>query len=157
MLAFESAAVVDFADGLAGDIITNLSKFGRFSLPTPQSSFAYKGKAVSVRQVAQELDVRYVVEGRVQWSGQRVRVSAQLSDAATGQQLWAERYKREGEDAFEIQDEIAETISASLAHKLDAVEAERDAHGARHKTTAYDCYIEGSSTRPCRPMKKLGI
>ncbi len=143
VLPFESTKEPEFSDGLSSDIITDLNRFGRFSVTAPHSSFAYKGKNVSVQQVAKELGVQYVLEGRVQWAGDRVRISVQLSDGITGQQTWAERYKRQAEDIFELQDELVEIISASLAHKLDAREASREATDDGHRMSAHDYYVKG--------------
>ena len=132
-----------FSDGLTNDIITDLSRFGRLSVIAAHSTFAYKGKSVKVQDIAQELRVHYVLEGSIQRAGKRVRINAQLIDATTGQHVWAERYNRETQDLFEIQDEIIETIVATLAHKVDAVEAERGRRKPRHNVDAYDCYLKG--------------
>ncbi|MFQ5937416.1 MAG: tetratricopeptide repeat protein [Acidiferrobacterales bacterium] len=132
-----------FSDGLTNDIITDLSRFGRLSVIAAHSTFAYKGKSVKVQDIAQELSVHYVLEGSIQRAGKRVRINAQLIDATTGQHVWAERYNRETQDLFEIQDEIIETIVATLAHKVDAVEAERGLRKRRHNVDAYDCYLKG--------------
>lgn len=143
VLPFESTKESEFSDGLSNDIITDLNRFGRFSVTAPHSSFAYKGKSVSVQQIAKELGVQYVLEGRVQWAGDRVRISVQLSDGSTGQQTWAERYNRQAEDIFELQDELVEIISASLAHKIDAMEVSREATDNGHRMSAYDYYVKG--------------
>jgi TolB-like protein len=92
-----------FADGLAEDIITGLSKFHWFFVIARNSSFTYKGSAVDVKQVARELGVQYVLEGSVRKSGNRVRITAQLIDALTGRHVWAERYDRDLEDVFAVQ------------------------------------------------------
>src|SRR6202167_2686944 len=99
-----------FSDGISEDIITALSKLRGFFVIARNSSFIYKGKAVHMKQVAEELGVGYVVEGSVRRGGDRVRITAQLNDAGTGSHLWAERYDRGLADVFAVQDEITEAI-----------------------------------------------
>src|SRR5215212_7459983 len=103
-----------FADGISEDIITALSKLRWFFVIARNSSFTYKGKAVDVKRVSQELGVRYVLEGSVRKSGQRIRITAQLIDAATGNHLWAERYDRDIADIFAVQDEITERVVSAI-------------------------------------------
>ena len=100
-----------FSDGISEDIITALSKLRWFFVIARNSSFVYKGKAVHLRQVAEDLGVGYVVEGSVRKSGDRVRITVQLNDVATGGHIWAERYDRGLADVFAVQDEITEAIS----------------------------------------------
>ena len=107
-----------FSDGITENIITALSKIPRLFVIARNSTFTYKGKAVKVQQVAEELGVRYVLEGSVQRSGNRVRVTAQLIDAITGNHLWAERYDRDLKDIFAVQDEITMKILQSMRVKL---------------------------------------
>jgi adenylate cyclase len=114
-----------FSDGIAENIITALSKVGELFVIARNSSFTYKGKPVKVQQVSRELGVRYVLEGSVQKSGDRVRITAQLIDAKSGQHLWAEKYDRELRDIFEIQDEITKRIVTSLRIKLSEGEQAR--------------------------------
>ena len=97
-----------FADGISEDIITGLSKLRWFFVIARNSSFTYKGKAVDVKRVARELGVRYVLEGSVRKGGNRVRITAQLIDAATGNHIWADRYDGELTDIFALQDEITQ-------------------------------------------------
>jgi TolB-like protein/cytochrome c-type biogenesis protein CcmH/NrfG len=111
-----------FSDGISEDIITALSKLRWFFVVARNSSFVYKGRAVHIREVARELGVRYVVEGSVRRSGDRVRISAQLNDVSTGSHLWAERYDRELADIFAVQDEITEAIVAAIEPQLYAAE-----------------------------------
>jgi adenylate cyclase len=120
-----------FADGMAEDIITALSRYRWFFVIARNSSFTYKGRAVDVKQVARELGVHYVLEGSVRKAGNRMRVTTQLIDAVTGNHIWAERYDRELDDIFALQDEITETIVIAIEPELAAVEAER----ARRKPT----------------------
>lgn len=106
------------ADGLSEEIITVLSKIPNLFVIARNSTFTYKGKAVSVKQVAEELGVRYVLEGSVQRSGDRIRINAQLIDALKGHHLWAERYDREFKDIFALQDDITQNIMVALQVKL---------------------------------------
>jgi TolB-like protein len=111
-----------FSDGISEDIVTALSKLRWFFVIARTSSFTYKGKAVHLKQVAEELGVRYVVEGSVRKSGGRVRITAQLNDVATGSHLWAEHYDRSLADVFAVQDEITEAIVAAIEPQLYAAE-----------------------------------
>jgi adenylate cyclase len=114
-----------FSDGITNDIITDLSKFNQLFVIASNTVFTYKGKPVKVKQVSQELGVRYVLEGSVQKAGNRVRVNAQLIEGTTGHHLWAERYDRDIEDLFALQDEIIETIVRTLAVKINEAERRR--------------------------------
>ena len=109
-----------FSDGIAEDIITELSRLRWFLVIARNSSFTYKGNPVHMKQIGEELGVGYVVEGSVRKSGERVRITAQLNDVATGSQLWAERYDRSSPDVFAIQDEITEAIVAAIEPQLYA-------------------------------------
>ncbi len=133
-----------FADGVAEDLITQLSSWRRFPVIARNSSFTYKGRAVDVKQVSRDLGVRYVVEGSVRKAGERVRISAQLIDATTGQHVWAERYDRELRDIFALQDEISETIVAAMEPELSRFERERVAHQVRGDLDAWDSLQRGS-------------
>ena len=113
-----------FADGIAEDITTLLSRLPGFFVIARNSTFTYKGRAVDTRQVARELGVRYVLEGSVQKAGQRVRVTAQLIEANSGNHIWAEKYDRNVEDIFVVQDEITRGIYAALKPHLLLAEAE---------------------------------
>jgi TolB-like protein/Tfp pilus assembly protein PilF len=107
-----------FADGIAEDIITALSKISRMRVIARNSAFAYKGKAHDLRQVADDLGVRYILEGSVRTGGRRLRITAQLIDAADGSHIWAERFDRTIDDVFDIQDEISKEIVTALRVKL---------------------------------------
>jgi len=111
-----------FSDGISEDLITALSRLRWFFVIARNSSFAYKGKAVNIRKLAEELGVGYVIEGSVRREGDRVRITAQLNDVATGSHLWAERYDRGVADVFAVQDEITEAIVASIEPQLYAAE-----------------------------------
>ena len=109
-----------FSDGMTEEIITALSKSPYLFVIARQSTFAYKGKPVRVKQVSEELGVRYVLEGSVRRSGEKIRITAQLIDAMTGYHLWAERYDRDLKEIFALQDEIALKIMKTVHEKLDA-------------------------------------
>jgi adenylate cyclase len=117
-----------FADGIAEDLITRLSGWRYFPIIARNSSFVYKGAAVDVKRVSQELGVRYVVEGSVRKAGDRVRITAQLIDATTGHHVWAQRYDRRLEDIFALQDEITETIVEGIEPRIREYEPERAIH-----------------------------
>ena len=110
------------SDGIANDIIAELSRSRSLFVIARNSSFAYRGRAVDVKRVAQELGVRYLVEGSVRRSASRIRVTAQLIDAETGNHMWVERYDRELADVFEIQDEIAELIATAIGRTVGDAE-----------------------------------
>jgi adenylate cyclase len=133
-----------FADGIAEDLITRLSASGwGFPVIARNSSFVYKGQAVDVKQVSRELGVRYVVEGSVRKAGDRVRISAQLIDAATGAHVWAETYDRELRDIFAVQDEITQAIVGSINPALREAELARVARKERRNLDAYDLAMRG--------------
>jgi len=110
-----------FADGITEDIITELARWKEFSVIARNSSFTYKGSPVKVQQVAAELGVRYVIEGSVRKVGDRVRISAQLIDAATSHHVWADRFDKSGEDVLSLQDEVTEMIVATLGGDLGEI------------------------------------
>lgn len=114
-----------FADGITEDVITELSRFPELMIIARNSTFTYKGRAVDLRQVSRDLGVRFVVEGSVRRAGKRVRVTAQLIDAASGNHLWAERYDRDLEDIFAVQEEITRSIVASVAPQIEMAEIDR--------------------------------
>jgi TolB-like protein/Tfp pilus assembly protein PilF len=132
-----------FADGIAEDLITRLSAWRWFPVIARNSSFTYKGRAVDVKQVGRELGVRYVVEGSVRRSKDRVRIAAQLIDATTGHHLWAETYDQELRDIFDIQDEIAEAIARSVEPTLERSEWKRTLRQEPQELDAWDSYSRG--------------
>jgi TolB-like protein len=134
-----------FSDGISEDIITALSRLRWFCVIARSSSFLYKGKAVPLKQVAEELGVGYVVEGSVRKSGGRVRISAQLSDAVSGSQLWAERYDRGLADVFAVQDEITEAIVAAIEPQLYAAEIFRAQRKPPDSMDAWDLVMRALS------------
>jgi adenylate cyclase len=131
------------ADGISEDIITGLSKIRWFLVIARNSTFTYKGQAVDVTRVAKELGVRYVLEGSVRKGGNRIRVTAQLIDADTGLHVWAERYDRELEDIFDLQDEITQTIVARIEPEISAAERQKIAQRRTDSLGAWECYQRG--------------
>jgi TolB-like protein len=134
-----------FADGLAEEIITRLSKLSGLLVIARHSSFAFRGSAVDFREVAEALNVRYVLTGSVRTSGDRVRMSVQLADAETRAQLWAESYDRQLTDVFAIQDDVAKQIVAALEVKLSPAEKGRLAAGKTRDLAALGHFIRGSA------------
>ncbi len=134
-----------FSDGISEDIITALSKLRWFFVIARNSSFVYKGKAVHLKQVADELGVRYVLEGSVRKEGDRVRITAQLNDVASGSHIWAERYDRELADVFAVQDEITEAIVAAIEPQLYAAENFRAQRKAPDSMDAWDLVMRALS------------
>jgi TolB-like protein/class 3 adenylate cyclase/cytochrome c-type biogenesis protein CcmH/NrfG len=130
-----------FADGMVEEIITALSKLRWFFVIARNSSFAYKGRALDVRQIARELGVRYVLEGSVRKAANRLRITTQLVDASTGNHLWARRYDREIADIFAVQDEITESVVASIEPELYAAENLRFQSKAPESLDAWGCVI----------------
>ena len=134
-----------FSDGISEDIITALSKLRWFFVIARNSSFMYKGKAVHMKQVAEELGVHYVVEGSVRKDGDRVRITTQLNDVAIGSHLGADRYDRELADVFAVQDEITENIVAAIEPKLYAAESFRAQRKPPDSMDAWDLVMRALS------------
>ena len=134
-----------FADGISEDIITGLSKLRWFFVIARNSSFAYKGKAVDVKRAARELGVRYVLEGSVRKGGNRVRITAQLIDAATGNHIWADRYDGDLTDIFALQDEITKKVVAVIEPKLLEAEGIRSQNRSPEDLGAWDMVIHANS------------
>ncbi len=134
-----------FADGISEDLITDLSKIPNFLVISRLSSFSYKGKSVKIQQIAEELGVRYVLEGSVRKADNNVRINAQLIDAATGHHLWAERYDGNIRDIFDLQDKITQKIAASLAVKLTEDEQDRLTQKDTNNIEAYEAFLKGSN------------
>jgi len=134
-----------FADGMVEDITTALSKLRWFFVIARNSSFSYKGRAVDVKQVGRELGVRYVLEGSVRKSGNRLRITAQLVEAETGNHVWAERYDRDLGDIFAVQDEITERVVAAIEPELYAAENIRSRRKPPESLDAWECVIRALS------------
>ena len=132
-----------FVDGMTEDLITDLSKLSGLFVIARNSVFTYKGKPVKVRQVAEELGVRYVLEGSVRRAGNEVRINAQLIDATTGGHVWADRYDGSLDNVFAMQDKVTQKIVAALAVKLTAREAEEVARKGTSNVAAYDAFLQG--------------
>jgi TolB-like protein len=130
-----------FADGMVEDIITGLSRIKWFFVIARNSSFAYRGKAMDVKQVGRELGVRYVLEGSVRKSGNRVRITAQLIDAETGTHIWADRYDRALDDIFAVQDELTINVVGVIEPTLRRAEIERARRKRPDSLDAYDLYL----------------
>ena len=146
MLPFENmsgdAEQEYFADGMVEEIITGLSRIAWLFVIARNSTFTYKGRAVDVKQVGRELNVRYVLEGSVRKAADRVRVTAQLIDAVTGAHLWAERYDRKLDDIFELQDEIAMSVIGTIEPSLRKAELERIKRKRPDSLDAYDLVLQ---------------
>ena len=132
-----------FSDGITNDIITDLSKFSQLSIIASNTVFAYKGVSVNVKDISRDLGVRYVLEGSVQKIGGKVRINAQLIDAATDRHLWAERYDKDLKDLFKLQNELVQTIVAKLAIKIDETERIRAMQKDTDSLQAYDYLLRG--------------
>jgi adenylate cyclase len=132
-----------FADGIAEDILTRLAMWRWCPIIARNSSFAYKGKNVDVRQIGRELGARYVLEGSVRKAGDRVRVTAQLTEAETGTHVWAERYDRKLDDIFALQDEIVDSITAALEPAVGRAEIERARARPPASLDAWELYHRG--------------
>ena len=134
-----------FADGISEEIITGLSRLRWLFVIARNSSFTYKGKAVDIKRVARELGVRYVLEGSVRKGGNRVRITAQLIDAATGNHIWADRYDGELTDVFALQDEITRKAVAAIEPSLLEAEGVRSQHRAPEDLDAWDMVMRANS------------
>ena len=132
-----------FADGITEDIITELSRFKELSVVSRNSSFVFKSKATDIREIGQKLRVDYVVEGSIRKAGDRVRVTAQLIDARTDNHIWAERYDRNLEDIFEVQDDVVRRVASTLVGRLEHERQERTRRQSKSQLKAYDLYLRG--------------
>jgi TolB-like protein/class 3 adenylate cyclase len=141
-----------FADGMVEEIITVLSRNKQLFVVSRNSSFTFKGKAVDIKQVARALGVRYVLEGSVRKSGNRVRITGQLVDAASGSHLWADKYDAALEDVFDLQDEVAASVAGAINPSVISAEMERAKRKPTSSLDAYDCYLRGAAAhwRPHR-------
>jgi TolB-like protein/cytochrome c-type biogenesis protein CcmH/NrfG len=132
-----------FSDGISEDVITDLSKISGLFVIARNSTFSYKGRSVNIPEIGRELGVRYVLEGSVRKAGSRVRVTAQLIDTATGGHIWAERYDRNLDDIFAVQDDVTRQIVAALALHLQPGEGERVFERGTANFEAYDLFLRG--------------
>jgi len=135
-----------FSDGITEDIITELSRFSELFVIARNSSFTFKGKAVDVRQVGRELGVRYVLEGSVRRSANRVRITGQLVDTTIGAHIWADRFDAALDDIFDLQDQMSAIIVGAIAPKLEHAEIERARRKPTDSLDAYDYYLRGMAS-----------
>jgi adenylate cyclase len=135
-----------FSDGLAEDIIIALSHWRSFPVVARNSTFSFKGQQLRVEKIAEELGARYILEGRVRKAGRRLRITAQLIDAQTGHHVWAERFDRQLEDVFDIQDEITNRIAATIVPELEHFERRRSTVKRTEDLNAWDYYLRGMAT-----------
>src|SRR5262245_55657203 len=132
-----------FADGMVEDIITGLSRFRWLFVIARNSSFTYKGRAVDVKQVGRELGVRYLLEGSVRKSANRIRIAGQLIDASSGAHLWADRFEGAIENVFELQDQVTASVVGVIAPRLRQAEIERARRKPTESLDAYDLFLRG--------------
>lgn len=132
-----------FADGIVEDIIGALSRISWLFVIARNSSFTYKGRAVDVKQVGRELGVRYVLEGSVRKAANRVRITAQLVDATSGINIWADRFEGDLRDVFELQDDMAKSVVGAIGPKLERAEIDRAMRKPTESLDAYDYYLRG--------------
>ena len=132
-----------FADGIAEDVITALSRYPSLFVIARNSCFTYKGRAVEVRQVGRELGVRYVLEGGLRKAVNRIRVTAQLIEAATGNHVWAERYDRDLAEIFAVQDEISQAVTIAIAPAISQAEQQRAMRRPPGSLDAWAAYQRG--------------
>jgi adenylate cyclase len=132
-----------FSDGISEDIITDLSRARALSVTARNSSFQYRDKSVDVRRIARELGVHYVVEGSVRKLGSRIRITAQLIDGVSGSHVWSERFDRNVEELFEVQDEVTRTIVATVAGRVEDAEIRMASSRRTDSLPAYDCLLRG--------------
>jgi adenylate cyclase len=130
-----------FVDGLTEDILTELSRRHELFVISRNSSFVYKGQAVNIREVAQDLGAQYIVEGSVRKAGERLRITVQLIDAANDSHIWAEKYDRKLDDIFEIQDELTSAIVATLPGRVEAAQHDQLARKTPANMAAYECVL----------------
>jgi adenylate cyclase len=134
-----------FGDGFTEDIVTELSRFHQLTVRSPASSFRYREAAADPARVGRELGVEHVVDGSIRRLGDRVRVTARLVHAPSGDQLWAERFDRDQRELFEVQDELVRTIAATLVGRLQATDLERARRKPPASLAAYECVLRGAA------------
>jgi TolB-like protein len=146
-----------FADGVVEDIIAALSRMRWLFVIARNSSFTYKGRAVDVKEIGRELGVRYVLEGSVRKSANKIRITGQLIDATTGAYLWAERFEGALDDIFELQDQITENAVGAIAPRLEQAEIERAKRKRPDSLDAYDYYLRGMAKLHNGSREAIGI
>ena len=135
-----------FADGMVDEIITALSRIKWLFVIARTSSFTYRDRAIDVRQIGRELGVRYIVEGSVRKTENRVRIMSQLIDAQTGAHVWADRFEGALDDVFDLQDRLSARVVGAIAPKLQQAEVERVRHKPTESLVAYDCFLRGMAS-----------
>ncbi len=152
-----------FSEGISEDIITELSRFHSLFVIARNSSFTYKGRSVDVRTVARELGVRYVLEGSIRRAGNRIRVTAQLIDAFSGNHIWAEKYDRVLEDIFALQEELTQAIVIAIAPQIDAAELDKVRLRRPESLSAYEMAVRAramvaeANLKTDRELRVLGM
>ncbi|MDH3738807.1 MAG: adenylate/guanylate cyclase domain-containing protein, partial [Alphaproteobacteria bacterium] len=131
-----------FSDGLTEDIITELSRFRELAVIARNSTFQFKGRAADVAHIGQELNARYVVEGSVRRAANRIRINAQLVEAVSGEHIWADRYDRDLDDIFAVQDELTTTIAANLGVRVQDAVLDRSLRKNPTDLNAYECVLQ---------------
>ena len=140
-----------FCDGITEDIITELARFRHLHVLARNTSFRYRGQDVDVQRVGRELGVQYIVEGSVRRMGNRIRITAQLIDTATGHHVWADRFDRNEEELFAVQDQVVKTIAATLVGRMQAAATERAQRKAPASLAAYELVLRGDALPLYRP------
>src|SRR5215831_656264 len=139
------AAQEYFSDGITEDLITELSRWRLLAVRSRSASFRYRGVAVDIKQIARELDVRFVVEGSVRRMGERIRISVRLVDAETGSEIWVEKFDRALEEIFAVQDRVVQTIVSTLVGRVEASAAECAGRKPPTSLAAYECVLRGNA------------
>jgi TolB-like protein/tetratricopeptide (TPR) repeat protein len=134
-----------FSDGVTEDIITELSRWRSLAVRSRSASFRYRGVAVDMKQVARELNVRYIVEGSVRRLGDRIRITVQLIDSETGSHIWAEKFDREAMDIFSVQDQVVRTIVSTLVGRVQVSDIERARRKPPSNLAAYEYMLQGNA------------
>ena len=134
-----------FSDGVTGDIITELARWRLLAVQSRAASFQYRGRSANIKQIARELDVRYIVEGSVRRLGDRIRITVELIDAVTGNHVWAEKFDRELNDIFAVQDKVVRTIVSTLAGRVLVSAVERVNRKPPTSLVAYECVLKGNA------------
>jgi TolB-like protein/tetratricopeptide (TPR) repeat protein len=134
-----------FSDGITEDIVTELSRWRRLSVRSRSASFRYRNVAVDTKQVAHELNVRFIVEGSVRRMGARIRINAQLIDTETNSHIWAEKFDRDSAELFAVQDQIVQTIVSTLVGRVQASDTERARRKPPASLAAYECVLQGNA------------
>ena len=145
-----------FADGMAEEIITALSRFRSLVVIARNSSFTYKGRAVDIKRVGRELGVRYVLEGSVRKGGDRIRIIGQLIDAQSGAHLWADKFDGSLASVFDLQDQVTANVVSAIAPKLQQNDIERARRKPTEKMDSYDCFLRGMAAND-GPVKMVHL